>query len=341
MNPFRNLFNNQSPGVRTTTIDPATGAARVVYVPDAAAAIAREGRTDDELNYGTPFFIPGIQWRRGRAAFHYRPVITAELLRAVVKEAGELWSGEDEEKVAVIAAQLKRANDQLNENAYANVSLALPAFFSAQIDAAIMKGEQPPSAPSFNERQAQTQHVRQAIHRRKNQLYAEAFAILKPGLLRFAKAAWSLAKDQERAERGGPLRRWRMEFVPSDPLRSCVYLALRAGEPILDFEDRRTIEVSTDPLRQWGYLLEAQPAPPPLPWKEFQEQTVNVEARQRQRELDKKESDKASAEHDAKVAEVSRLNDAIRLQGPGAPPPMAGYSAGTVPAPETEAPKEP
>jgi hypothetical protein len=329
MNPFRSFFRNEAhgPALQGAVINPVTGEARMSYVP---RATANDGRTAHEREFGTPLYVSGIEWRRGRASFPGSPAISRELLADVLREAGSLWSSEAQKRVAEIAAQLKRADEQLCENAFSRISGILPEYFSRQIDAAIAAGTQPPPVPSYAERMAQTVHVRKALHKRKTELFAEAFAVLKPGVLKFTKAAWSTCKALDREERGGILQRWRMGFVPSPALCALAYLALRAGEPISQFEEVGMILVTTDPMQIWGYLLEQQrPAlPMGLTLREVREQQRAEEDRRRSAEMTT-----ATFEHKRKVAELNKFNDAIRKQMPVAPPLAA--------EPEAKEPTEP
>src|ERR1035441_2370990 len=274
----------------------------MAYVP---RATANDGRTDFERQFGIPLYVSGIEWRRGRAAFPGAPAVSRELLGDVLRGAGPLWGPAEQKLIADIAAQLKRADEQLCENSFMRVSGILPEYFSRQIDAAIAAGTQPPSVPSYAERMAQTVHVRQALHKRKTVLFAEAFAVLKPGVLKFTKAAWGKVRDMEREERGGILLRWRMQFTPSHPLRMLVYLALRAGEPIRQFEDTGMIPVATDALQIWGYLLEQQGIglPTGLTLREVREQQRAEEDCRRTAEMAADSTEHARRSEERRVGE--------------------------------------
>lgn len=252
----------------------------------------------------------------------------------MVREAGALFTVEDEKQIAAIRAQVKRADEQLCENAYNRVSSLLPAHFASQIDRAIARGEQPPPVPSWNERLAQTQHVRRALHARKKELQAQAFAILKPGILKFVAAAWKAAKAQDRDERGGLLERWRLTFAPSPMLRALAYLALRSSDPLLWFEDSGMSAMSTDPAQIWAHVIESQTAKPTgFTMAETREMQRSQEDARRAREMAAERD-----EHKRKLAEINRFNDQIRQQKAAAQPTSAGYSVPVKPAQAPEAP---
>jgi len=317
----------------TISIHPETGATRISNAPPRSTA--DDGMTTDERKFGTEFFVPGIYRRRGQFGFQNPPAVSRELLASVVKEAGTLFSAEDEKQIAAIAGQLKRADEQLCENAYNRVRMMLPEHFQAQIDAAIAQGKQPDPVPSFEERLAQTRHIRAALHKRKKELHAQAFATIKPAVLKFSKAAWTMLKEQDRTERGGLLERWRLTFSPSPALRALAYLALRSTDPLLWFEDCGTCAVSTDSAQIWGHLLAAQPAPLPkgITLAEIREQQRTQEDARRNREMDEEKR-----EHERRLKEINRQNDSIRNQSPTAPPFRGGYS---VPTKAAAAPTEP
>ena len=319
----------------TISINGTTGA---VTPGNAPLPTTRDGRTADERHFGTELYCPGIYWRRGRAGFQGQSPVTRELFESVAKDAGPLFSSDDEKQIATIAASIQRSDEQLCENAYLRISYCvLPAHFQTQIDAAVARGEQPPPVPSHAEILNQTQHVRRSLHARKNQLNAEAFAILKPGILKFSKAAWTTAKKRDSEERGGLLARWRMAFVPSAPLRALVYLALRSAESLKMFEESGQCAASTDPAAIWAYLIQTQPAPlpPGTTVAEVREMQRYQEEKRRQKEMDAERD-----EHKRKVKALNEWNDAIREERPlpvkTAPPvPAPSVIADPAPAPET------
>jgi hypothetical protein len=329
MNPFR-IFNRAPvSAVPRVAIHPETGATRITNGP--AAPTPGDSRSADEREFGIELYVPGVEFRRGRFYFHTHPEVSRELLSSVAAEAAPLFSSDDEKAISAIRAQLKRADEQLCENSFLRVSGILPAYFQTQIDSAIASGQQPPPVPSYQERLAQTGQVRASLHRLKKELHEQAFAVIKPAVIKFSKAAWSLAKARDREEKGSLLQRWRLSFTPSPTLRSLAYLDLRSSEPLKDFEDTGTLEISVDPAQIYGYLLTipgaGQPVVGPTDMAQERSRQRDLEDKRRQNEMDQEQKDR-----EKQLAEISRQNDAIRHQAFDSPS-LPNYTLRPAPAP--------
>lgn len=327
-NELRKAVFNRTDTMPVQTFNPVTGQSGTANI--AVRRSPNDKRTKDELHFSQ--YVPAITYdhRSGRYYFHQEQPVSREMLNAIVSDAGELFSKDGKAKLVELAAENRRCDVMMEENAFQRVRAALPAYLQSELDSSIAAGRQPSPAPSYGERLNQTVSVRQAIHKRKRELMAEAFAIIKPAVETFSKFAWSAAREQEKAERSGVSRWGVTQFQPSQILRSLSYLALRSREIVTRFEDNAMVTISADPFALWGYLLEGQPANPALramTMQEVRREQAAVEESRTQEQLEREEKNKAE-----QLAKINALNDSIRNRIPGEE--HFGYSVHVAPKPE-------
>jgi len=176
--------------------------------------------------------------------------------------------------------------------------------------------------------------TRKALHEIRREEMAKGYPIIKAGCERLSTALQKMVKEEEQAQRGGILARWRMAFRPSGTLQALIYFALSATRPILDFEDGAFLTPTCDPEKLWGFAIEPQPAKPTgFTMAEVREMQRGQEDARRSREMAEER-----AEQKRQLVEINKLNDALRNKT--APPAPSGYSVPEkAPAPEAPSPE--
>jgi hypothetical protein len=239
------------------------------------------------------------------------------------------FSDADKKAMEPIAGAFDKAGRDLQQYAFQRTGELIRASLPA-LKESLRSDQRPTPTPSYEEMQNQLGLTRKALHEIRREEIAKGYPIIRAGCEKLYSTLQVMVREVEQDQRGGILARWRMTFRPSGVLQGLIYFALSATRPILDFEDGAFLTPSCDPRSLWGFVIEQAPAKPTgLTMAETREMQRSQEDARRAREMAEER-----AEQKRQLAEINRLNDAIRNKT--APPAPLGYSVPEK-APTTEA----